>query len=163
MYYISYGSNMNIEQMAYRCPKTKVFGNGKLFGWKLVFNYHADIIETKNEDDFVPVVVWKLDDKIDQMNLDRYEGYPSYYTKILIPVIMDDTGKKIKAMVYVMADRRKGVYPPSVGYFNGIRDGYIANGIELSPLYKAVRECCKTENITEFNQYNPQPIMEGVI
>lgn len=44
MLYISYGSNMNIEQMSRRCPHTKVVGNGKLYGWKLVFNCHADII-----------------------------------------------------------------------------------------------------------------------
>jgi len=161
MYYISYGSNMNISQMAWRCPKTKIFGNGKLFGWKLVFNYHADIIETGNKNDFVPVVVWKLDDEQDQYSLDRYEGYPSYYTKILTNVVMDDTGKKIKAMVYVMTDRRKGIYPPTVDYFLGIKEGYMSNGIDLAPLYKAVRECCEESNITQYNQYNPMP-MEGV-
>lgn len=160
MYYISYGSNMNVDQMAWRCPNTKIYGNGKLKGWKLVFNYHADIIETGNKDDFVPVVVWKLDDKQDQYNLDRYEGYPSYYTKILTNVVMDDTGKSIKAMVYVMADRRKGIYPPSVDYFLGIKQGYMSNGIALAPLYKAVRECCEESNITPYNQYNPMPEKE---
>lgn len=160
MYYISYGSNMNLEQMAWRCPNTSVFGNGKIFGWKLVFNYHADIIETGDDNDFVPVVVWNLEDELDKFSLDRYEGYPSYYTKILTDVIMD-TGEKLKAMVYVMSDNRKGIYPPSREYFLGIRQGYMENGIDLAPLYKAVRECCKEENITQYNQYNPAPKMKG--
>ena len=83
MYYVSYGSNMNVEQMAYRCPNTKIYGNGKVKGWKLVFNYHADIIETGKESDSVPVVVWELDNKNDEKRLDRYEGYPTYYVKRL--------------------------------------------------------------------------------
>lgn len=158
MYYISYGSNMNIAQMAYRCPNTKIYGNAKIYGWKLVFNYHADIIETGNKDDFVPVVIWKLDNEMDKYSLDRYEGYPSYYTKRKITAVMDKTGKEVKAMVYVMADRRKGIYPPSVEYFNGIKEGYIANRIDVEPLYNAIRECCDKKNITEYNQYNPKPL-----
>ena len=34
MIYAAYGSNMNIEQMKYRCPESKIIGNGKLQGWK---------------------------------------------------------------------------------------------------------------------------------
>lgn len=155
MYYISYGSNMNLQQMSYRCPNTKVYGNGKIFGWKLVFNFHADIIETKNKKDFVPVVVWKLEDDRDLMSLDRYEGYPKYYTKIIIPVTMD-SGETVRAMVYVMADDRKGIYPPTVDYFNCIKEGYMDNGINTKPLYDAVKECLIVDNITEYNQYNPR-------
>ena len=156
MNYISYGSNMNLEQMSWRCPNTQVYGNGKIKGWKLVFNYHADIIETGNEDDFVPVVVWKLNDPKDKENLDRYEGFPSYYTKIIIPVTMDDTGKTVRAMVYVMADKRKGIFPPSIEYFECIMEGYMENNIEITPLYKALRESVDAKNITKYNQYNPR-------
>lgn len=152
MLYISYGSNMNIEQMKHRCPHTKVVGNGKLHGWKLVFNYHADIIHTGNEEDFVPVVVWNLTNKIDKENLDRYEGYPLYYKRTTIPVTMDCSGEVKKAMVYVMTDKRKGVYPPDIYYFNVIEDGYRANGIDMTPLYDAAKH--SIDNITEYNQYN---------
>lgn len=155
MYYISYGSNMNLRQMKWRCPNTKVYGNGKIRGWKLVFNYHADIIETGKSDDFVPVVVWKLTNKKDMENLDIYEGYPNYYTKILTDVIMD-TGETLKAMVYVMTDDRKGIFPPSPDYYNVIKEGYTANNIKLDALYAAVKHCINANNITEFNQYNPK-------
>lgn len=155
MYYISYGSNMNIPQMAFRCPNTKKYGNGKLIGWKLVFNYHADIIYTGRKKDVVPVVVWELTDEKDMLSLDRYEGYPNYYIKKKINVIMDD-GEKLKAMVYVMANERKGVFPPTASYFQCIRDGYVDNGIDTTPLYDAAKHCVKRKNITEYNQYNPR-------
>ena len=71
---------------------------------------------------------------------------------------MDKTGKTINAMVYVMVNRRKGIYPPSVEYFNGIKEGYTANGINLEPLYNAIRECCDKKNLTKYNQYNPEPL-----
>ena len=155
MFYISYGSNMNIEQMKERCPNTTVYGNGKLYGWKLVFNYHADIILTRKKSDVVPVVVWNLNDKFDMLSLDFYEGYPHYYTKKKINVIMDN-GEKIKAMVYVMVDDVKGIYPPSEFYFNCIKEGYTANKINLAPLYDALDESLETKNITKYNQYNPK-------
>lgn len=154
MLYISYGSNMNIEQMNRRCSHTKVVGNGKLFGWKLVFNYHADIIYTGNKNDVVPVVVWELNHKTDIQNLDRYEGYPLYYTKRVIPVIMDSSGNEEQAMVYVMNKNRKGVYPPDAYYFNVIKEGYMANGIDLKPLYVAAEYSIDGDNITRYNQYN---------
>jgi len=152
MLYVSYGSNMNIEQMENRCPHTKVVGNGKVYKWKLVFNYHADIIYTGNDEDFVPVVVWDLTHRTDKQNLDRYEGYPLYYKKITIPVEMDDSGEIKRGMVYVMTDERKGIYPPDVYYYNVIKEGYIVNEIDLTPLREAAKH--SVENITEYNQYN---------
>lgn len=154
MFYISYGSNMNLRQMAYRAPNTKVYGKGILQGWQLVFNCHADIIQTGNEEDTVPVVVWEITNYKDLYALDCYEGYPSYYTKKNIDVVME-TGEIINAMVYVMADRRKGIYPPDVNYFNGILQGYTENKIDTKPLYDALKHCVQKENLTEHNQYNP--------
>ena len=50
MLYVAYGSNMNLEQMAYRCPNSYVVCNGELHGWKLVFNFHADVVKGKKKD-----------------------------------------------------------------------------------------------------------------
>ena len=138
MLYISYGSNMNLEQMDYRCPNSYVVGNGKLKGYRLVFNVHADIIKTDNENDFVPVVVWNIADA-DWQRLDMYEGYPSYYVKEKVNVILDN-GKTEEAIVYVMADNRKGICPPTQSYFNGIYKGYIDNGIDIEYLIEALND-----------------------
>ena len=136
MLYIAYGSNMNIQQMAHRCPNSYVVCNGKLNGYKLVFNYHADVIETNNENDFVPVVVWNSADA-DWDMLDMYEGYPSYYVKETVNVILDND-KTEKAVVYVMVDNRKGFYRPSKDYFECIKKGYIENKIDVEYLYDAL-------------------------
>jgi hypothetical protein len=35
--YLAYGSNLNLEQMAYRCPNAKALGGTKLNGYRLLF------------------------------------------------------------------------------------------------------------------------------
>ena len=146
---------MNLEQMEYRCPNSYVVCNGKLKGYKLVFNYHADVIKTDNEEDFVPVVVWNVADS-DWDGLDMYEGYPSYYVKETVNVILDD-GKNEKAIVYVMADNRKGIYPPAQNYFNGIYKGYIENGIDVEYLREVLEY--SFANITEYNKYKTKEMV----
>ena len=154
MLYVAYGSNMNLEQMAYRCPNSKVVGNGKLCGWKLVFNVHADIIKS-NKNDIVPVVVWNIADE-DWRMLDRYEGYPSYYVKEVVDVVLDN-GETEEAIVYVMAENRKGIYPPASSYFNCIFKGYIDNGIDTDYLFDALDYSC--DNETEYNKYKTKEMI----
>ena len=79
MLYVAYGSNTNLEQMEFRCPNSTLIGNGKIKGWKLVFNIHADIVKGKKTDE-VPVVIWDIHYK-DWESLDIYEGYPKYYIR----------------------------------------------------------------------------------
>ena len=150
MLYVAYGSNMNLDQIAYRCHNSKIVGTGKLPGWNLVFNVHADIIESNDANAMVPVVIWDIADD-DWNYLDMYEGYPSYYVKLNVDVKFDD-GRNDVAVVYVMADNRKGICPPSSGYFDGIVSGYIANGIDVEYLYDALDH--SFNNMTEYNQYN---------
>lgn len=155
MLYVAYGSNMNLEQMKHRCPNSYVISNGILKGWKLVFNVHADVIKTNNEDDFVPVVVWNIADN-DWKRLDMYEGYPSYYIKEIVNVIVDNE-KIEKAIVYVMADNRKGICPPMQNYFDCIYKGYIENKINIEYLYEALRY--SFDNETEYNQYKTKEMI----
>ena len=72
------GSNLNIEQMDWRCPESKVVGNGIIKDMRLVFNTHADIIPSIGS--YVPVAVWDVPEE-DWEWLDTYEGYPKYYVK----------------------------------------------------------------------------------
>lgn len=143
MYYIAYGSNLNLDQMAFRCPHSQPLCRGILRGWKLVFNVHADIIETGNPEDAVPVLVWLIA-KSDWKNLDRYEGYPVYYVKRVVKVELENAGgepaEAANGIVYVMAEDRKGVHPPYQDYFNVIEQGCNQNGIGVDYLYNAVEE-----------------------
>lgn len=155
MLYLAYGSNMNLEQMDYRCPNSNVVCNGKLEGYRLVFNIHADVVKSSNKNDFVPVVVWNIADE-DWYRLDMYEGYPSYYIKETVNVILEN-GKCEKAVVYVMADKRKGICPPYQNYFDCVEKGYIENGIDVTYLYEALNYSYKNE--TEYNKYKMKEMM----
>lgn len=150
MLYVAYGSNMNMKQMKYRCPKSRVVGNGKIHGYRLVFNIHADII-VADDADYVPVVVWDIHDD-DWYDLDMYEGFPKYYTKEIVSVEMEDTGKEVPAIVYVMTEKRKGIAPPFEDYFEVCLQGYRDHGIGAEILYDALDYAW--ENETEYNQYN---------
>mgnify|MGYP000340971532 CR=1 FL=1 len=69
--YAAYGSNINLEQMAYRCPHSTVAGTAMLKGYELQFRHHATI--EPNEESEVPVLLWELDSQ-DEKFLDCYEG-----------------------------------------------------------------------------------------
>ena len=74
--YIAYGSNINLEQMAYRCPHSKVLGTAEIKDYELEFRGVATIVPSKGES--VPVLIWELDNR-DLPTLNKYEGYPSFY------------------------------------------------------------------------------------
>jgi len=136
MLYCAYGSNMNLEQMAYRCPNSKIVGTGQIKNYQLVFNMCADIIKSDNAENFVPVVLWEIAEE-DWERLDIYEGYPHFYTKEVVTV---SCGKNnVEAIVYVMTDDNKGIEPPMYDYFMGILAGYTENNINTKPLYDALK------------------------
>ena len=114
--YLAYGSNLSVEQMERRCPDAKPIGKAILPEWKLVFKIHATIEPCKGSK--VPVLVWKINDR-DEQNLDRYEGYPSYYIKQDVELMMTDlrgrNPRPVTAMVYIMADGHR-VRMPMKGY-----------------------------------------------
>ncbi len=95
--YIAYGSNLNLEQMAVRCPTAEVVGTTVLRNWRLVFNGVASIERHKGS--AVPVLVWRIRPR-DEDALDVYEGWPTLYRKESLNISLD--GKQVRAMVYIM-------------------------------------------------------------
>ncbi len=132
--YIAYGSNLNIEQMSWRCPTATIWGKGVLRDWTLIFrsmrgSAYATI--KKETGSSVPVVIWEIDRRAESA-LDRYEGYPSFYFKKDIAVTLD-SGRIITGMAYIMNQRAvPGV--PSKSYVKTIMEGYLDNGLDLSYL-----------------------------
>lgn len=125
--YAAYGSNMNLSQMAHRCPFAKKVGIGIIENYELVFarNGYADI--TPKKDSIVPVVIWELTDDC-EARLDIYEGYPRFYEKKSLSVWME--GKHLSMMVYCMT------YPynqircaPPRHYFETIKEGIAENSL----------------------------------
>ena len=138
MKYIAYGSNMAVEQMAVRCPDAILIGIGTITGARLEFYLHATVEKTGNEQDTVPVAVWEISEE-DEDNLDRYEGYPTYYTKETWPVKMND-GTETEGLIYLMQLIRKK--PPRYFYYESIANAYRSLGLEeqIETVLKPARE-----------------------
>ena len=120
MKYIAYGSNMCADQMQYRCPDARLIDVGYIHGARLEFFTHATVEHSQIKGDSVPVAVWEISER-DEQRLDRYEGYPVYYTKEEWPVTLAD-GTEITGMIYRMQLKRGDM--PVMGYYEGIRSAY---------------------------------------
>lgn len=125
MKYIAYGSNMNQDQMRYRCPGAQLVGTGLLRGYRLEFNRHATIVESSSHAAAVPIAVWGITSE-HEFNLDRYEGYPRYYRKISCMVDLG-AGECIQGMAYQMCNF--AFNPPDRFYYDGICDAYKSLGL----------------------------------
>ena len=151
-YYIAYGSNLSVRQMAARCPEARVAGKAVLPDWKLVFRLHATIEPEKGS--MVPVLIWEISDR-DEQHLDAYEGWPSYYIKQEIEVMMTDLrGKhprKVTAMVYIMTEGHN-VRMPMNGYVDVLAEGYERFGFDKDILRQALLDA-KTAAEKEAEQY----------
>lgn len=137
--YIAYGSNLNLPQMAFRCPTAKVVGTSEIKDYELLFrggrrSSVATVEPLKGSS--VPVLLWKLKEK-DLQALDRYEGYPSFYRKEILPVELK--GKTVHAMVYIMNDGHH-FGAPSDYYLNTILEGYRSAGFDTEFLERAVEK-----------------------
>lgn len=132
-YYLAYGSNLNIKQMAYRCPTARPVGTAVIKGYELLFKGSktgAYLTIEKAENSSVPVAVWEVTDD-DEKRLDTYEGFPNFYYKTEMEVTVNS--RKIKAFVYIMhEDRPLGI--PSRQYVHTCADGYMDFGFSLKHL-----------------------------
>lgn len=139
--YGAYGSNLNFEQMAHRCPTARFLGVGKMVGYMLEFRGKAFGVANvvPYEGGSVPVGIWLIESE-DEASLDRYEGYPRLYGKRDIPV--EFGGRITPVMFYVMAADLP-VRLPSEEYFNTILTGYNDCGIDCERLFEAALRAVK--------------------
>lgn len=139
-YYIAYGSNLSVAQMAVRCPGAKIAGIASLQDWKLVFKFHATIEPCEGR--VVPVLIWEITE-LDEKSLDIYEGYPNYYTKQEMNLTMRDRNwknpREITAMVYIMTGDRK-IAVPAKSYYDVLAEGYERFGFNGYLLWTALNE-----------------------
>jgi AIG2 family protein len=148
--YLAYGSNINLEQMARRCPHSKVIGTAMIPDYELEFRGVATIVPKKGAE--VPVLMWEIDQQ-DEINLNHYEGFPRLYRKEIFE--MEVNGKIREGMAYLM--NYKGIAPPTAQYYNGIKKGYEDNGMDTKYLHDALvrsveyqqAELCESEESIE--------------
>lgn len=147
-YYLAYGSNLNKEQMARRCPGAEPIGAALIHDYELVFRRGFLTIEPK-EGSSVPVGIWRISDE-NEKALDRYEGYPKFYRKEYFNITfwMPGTkGENEHCLAYIMQDGHP-IQAPSDGYLIICRIGYKEFGLDLDPLMQAYARAKWPEDYT---------------
>ena len=136
--YAAYVSNLNHAQMRERCPEAKYLGSAMLKNQNLLFcgqlNHSFATIKTM-EGKEVPIGLWEISAR-DEKSLDRYEGYPHFYHKTVLPVTLD--GEEVHAMVYIM-DLAMPAGLPSVMYYDIVEKGYRDCGLDTAYLKEALK------------------------
>jgi gamma-glutamylcyclotransferase (GGCT)/AIG2-like uncharacterized protein YtfP len=115
----AYGSNLNVEQMAKRCPDAEPLGRMRLANWRLVFRGVADVIQEPGAICYGGV--WRITPTC-EVALDIYEGIGSgLYRKEYIQIKRTPMGET-EMLIYVM--NSTGIMPPSDYYLRVIKQGY---------------------------------------
>lgn len=147
-YYLAYGSNLNVHQMAYRCPTAEPVGTAALEGWRLEFRGSksgAYLTIVPCAGGRVPVGVWEITED-DEKALDHYEGFPRFYHKKTLKVKMEESfthrWRRVSALVYIMReDAAVGI--PTHDYVLACRVGCDHFGIGKGALYSALDRAYK--------------------
>lgn len=152
--YLAYGSNLNLRQMAHRCPGAELLGYTYLENTRLIYRgslsgYYLSIEDAAGSR--IPCGVFRITPQ-DERNLDRYEGYPNFYGKVTykgLPLYaMDGTLRpgSIDAMAYRLPCSSPAGLP--IPYYIRIcREGYLDFGFDPAYLDQALtatkEEMCK--------------------
>ena len=146
--YIAYGSNMDFPQMEARCPDAVFLGAGMLKDWRLMFKgsktgSYATIEKDKGL--AVPVLLWRISEA-DEEQLDRYEGFPTFYYKknVMVENVAAVNAKwkpkngRCRGMAYIMHEERT-LGHPSRCYYNVLARAYWLFGFDAGILEDALR------------------------
>ena len=139
--YFAYGSNINLNQMAVRCPDAKVVEPAVLEDYELLFRGNGSSFGVATivpkEGSQVQGLLWKITPYY-EMSLDIYEGYPRLYEKQTI-TLRTKSGKQVQAMVYVMTHEKERLpTTPTRSYYTSIQEGFRQNGLPEQALKDAL-------------------------
>ena len=145
--YAAYGSNINLEQMAHRCPDAVVVGKGYLHNYELAFQgthgYGVATVKPRRGRR-VPILLWSISEK-DEQALDIYEGWPRLYRKEVLRFSITQwldgntitLDSKLDAMIYIM--NYGEIRRPSSSYYSIILTGYRTIGFSRRYLDNAYK------------------------
>ncbi|RAV10974.1 replication protein [Mycolicibacterium sp. GF69] len=122
--YFAYGSNLNVVQMALRCPDAANPRPARLADHDWLINERGVATVEPFDGSEVHGVVWQLNDH-DLAVLDSAEGVPVRYRRDRLVVHTDDG--PAEAWVYI--DHRVEAGPPRPGYLDRIIDGATHHGL----------------------------------
>ena len=144
--YFAYGANLNIENMAQRCPGAVAIQPWHLDDYRLMFSGVATVVPAVGVR--VPGALWAITEACEQ-SLDVFEGYPWLYRKQ--EIIMDG----MPMMFYVM----NSVAPsePGKSYLDTIARGYEDFGLDLDDLWAAVTYTKEMQNDMQWSTRTGSP------
>lgn len=145
MIYFAYGSNLNVEQMARRCPDAHPIGKFYLHDAKLVFRGVADCVYS--EGDKCPGGLWKITEEC-LWSLDSYEGRRLDNTGAYRREWVDIEGIPGETKLLYYAMNSKGIMPPTDAYLRTIIAGYADFDLDVEPLKKAVKDSHRNKSLT---------------
>lgn len=132
IYYFAYGMLTDPANV----PNAKLVGRAVLPNFRFEMLQYANVVPDAGSKLFG--TLWEIDDKL-LRQLDRIEGYPSFYDRKTVPVAVD--GKRYEAEVYVMTpharDSLEGTTPDD-SYIKQVANGYRNAGIPLSQMEDAL-------------------------
>ena len=155
MKYFAYGMNTNLTEMARRCPSARSLGAAQALNHQFEFKMFATVVPSVGV--HTEGVLWDITDGCEQA-LDRLEGYPAFYNKKSI--LVKHNGSIVRAMTYLMYPEEELNYP-SNSYVTMLEEGYIAHGIELNQIDRALMDLDYFYNEEKWltNQPNDSTIM----
>jgi len=140
--YFAYGSNMNKEQMCFRCPKSQAVATAQLPGYRFLINSRgvATIIPDNNLS--VYGILWVLS-AVDEATLDFYEGVKEkIYFKRDIKVKV--ANNEMTTLTYIANEMAPGVP----------REGYLERVIEGAQSFQAHQEWLQELESWSFSDIN---------
>ena len=125
MLYFAYGSNLSEQNRIKNNINITKVKNYKLMGYRICFrNPYGDPDIEKTSKGFVNGVLFKIN-SFQELNLDRYENFPSYYKKTYL--------KKPSIMFYEMVNKND-YSQPDQKIMKYILAGYEENNLSLISL-----------------------------
>lgn len=121
-----------------RCRDAQFLGTGILGGYRLLFKgMEPDAYATiERWSGFqVPFVLWEIS-AADEVALDRYEGYPSFYGKRVVQI--EFGGEKMLAMFYAK-DEELAIGQPMTHYVEVLEEAYKKFKFDRAILDEALR------------------------
>lgn len=135
MYYLAYGSNLNILDMQKRCPSAKIVGHCFLKNYELAYWHYLTIIPKPGK--VVPLGVWEINEA-DLPSLDYYEAYPELYYKKELKVKVNQI--ELTALIYIMQETRINELPTK-DYVSCCLKGYNDFAFNTKYLDEALAKC----------------------
>ena len=130
--YFAYGSNMNLDQMAMRCPGARMLGLFRKPGWRYIINQRGYVTALDDPNAVTLGCLWELTEE-HWAALDRYEGVSGgFYRRVDCEVLSLDSEEPVPVIAYRAANETPGA--PSETYADVVIEGARQIGLPESYL-----------------------------